>query len=149
MLRRQAQLEAAQQAEQGILREAQRRRDQELEAAGRPPPPPPGRTVSFGAAIAPRSGELRAPAVPPKPEVALASVVSTRRLQLSEPSAGSAPAQHEDPDRFLDEAEQLMAASSVSPPSLKVVPADASWTPGVIGAQEVYRYAAIAPADTV
>ncbi|KAF0290737.1 Afadin [Amphibalanus amphitrite] len=166
--RRQAELEAAQQAEQGILREAQRRRQIEEDrqrrqmdedrqrvaaataavarARAQPAaPPPPGRTVSFGAVTT--AGELRPPAVPPKPEVAVASVVSTRRVQLNEPAGTPPPplqpaggGRHHDPDRFIDEARQMMAATSISPPEGPTSSSvDASATPGVIGAQEVYR----------
>ena len=111
-------------------------------------PTPPGRSVSFGAVTTSSSstigGELRPPAVPPKPEVAVASVVSTRRVQLSEPSGTPPPplqaATQQDPDRFIDEASQMMAATSLSPPE-RPAAVDVGVTPGVIGAQEVYRWA--------
>lgn len=127
MRRKQAELEAALQAEQRLLREAQKRR-QQLEEQGSAPgrrldsllaagtPLPPQRNVSFGA--------VRPPAVPPKPEVGVAAVVSTRRVQFSEP-----PSPGSQPNGAPSDQDGPVADPDVNTMS----------TPGVIGAQEVYR----------
>lgn len=122
-----------------------------------PPPPAPPRGSSF-AVMAERTRHVDVAPVPaPAPVSASAplspsSVARDKRVSFEErgcsppsppsPPASSPPPLHEhehreDPDRFIEEAESMLA----SPSSAGVSPSAAppAHTPGVIGAQEVYR----------
>ncbi|XP_047527266.1 afadin isoform X4 [Vanessa atalanta] len=94
------------------------------EQAAAPPPQSPvsgarDKRVSFHE----RAAADAAPAAPPAPPAC-------------SPPPLDPPAPREDPDRFIEEAESMLAGG-VSPGG--AAPAFAAHTPGVIGAQEVYR----------
>ncbi|XP_064071311.1 afadin isoform X3 [Vanessa tameamea] len=95
------------------------------EQAAAPPPQSPvsgarDKRVSFHE----RAAADSAPAAPPAPPAC-------------SPPPLDPPAPREDPDRFIEEAESMLAGG-VSPGGAGA-PAFAAHTPGVIGAQEVYR----------
>ncbi|XP_043225985.1 afadin-like isoform X3 [Amphibalanus amphitrite] len=124
--RMQQELEEAQAAERRILQEAQRRQAQEqagqrLDAvlATPPPPPPPVRSVSYSIMAAAVGGGSPAGQQNGQPAAA-------RRVQFTEPESPPSPQPEEE-----TETEQR---PEQPPVTLNVVS-----TPGVIGAQEVYR----------
>ncbi|XP_037088487.1 afadin-like [Pollicipes pollicipes] len=114
----------------------------ESRAESEAPPPPPVEP--------PRSEPERARPPPPaasrqeevrRRQAELEAAHQTEQELLREAARRRQPgAAREDPDRFLAEAQQMMAGSTVTPPvSAAAATVDMVWTPGVIGAQEVYR----------
>ncbi|XP_063621127.1 afadin isoform X2 [Cydia splendana] len=116
-------------------------------------PPPPERGSSF-AVMATRARALSPPQqpkpaqahTPHSPPGSGSSATRDKRVSFHEraappaPPASSPPPLHEtppieDPDRFIEEAESMLSGG-LSP---STPPAAAVHTPGVIGAQEVYR----------